>query len=44
MSLIAFIISLNATAQQEEPDTEPGEILMGDEELLWGNEEITFED
>jgi hypothetical protein len=43
MGLISFILSLNAT-QQDEPDIEPGEILMGDEEILWGDEEITFED
>lgn len=44
MGLIQFITTLNTTVQQEEPDPEPGDILMGNEEILWGNEEITFED
>lgn len=44
MSLIDFITILNARIQQEEPDPDPGTILMGDEDILWGNEEITFED
>lgn len=42
MGIIDFIIMLNQFI--EEPDTEPNDILMGDEEILWGDEDITFED
>lgn len=39
MGLVEFIMMLNAMAVQQEQ-----ELLLGDEGVLWGDEDTTFED
>lgn len=43
MGLIEFIMSLNAGLVPEVPEPPPEEILMGDEDVLWGDTEQTFD-
>lgn len=44
MGLIEFIMTLNSASVPEVPEPPPDDILMGDEETLWGDTVITFSD
>lgn len=43
MGLIEFIMTLNSASVPEVPEPPPEDILMGDDEVLWGDTEITFD-
>lgn len=43
MGIIDFLIIMIGQAEQV-PAPPPEEILMGDEDVLWGSTEITFDD
>lgn len=43
MGLIEFIMSLNAESVPEVPEPPPEEVLMGDTDVLWGDDEQTFD-